>query len=116
MEANDTEPENQQQLDPEQARKVFRKNFAKLADIICDYRLLIAPKLYSADLITRRSYKNATDNSHGSDQDKEIALANALESTINDQPDLLEKLVEILEDEFNAEDITKELKKGLKQN
>ena len=73
--------------------------------------------MYSAELITRGSLKNATDNSPRSDQDKGITLAIALESTINDQPDLLKKLVKILEEnqfEFNSEDITKELKKGLK--
>ena len=117
--ANNMPTALQQPLDLELAKNVFRKNLDKLSNIICNYRLSIALKLYSAGLIGEESLKNATDNSPRSDRDKGITLAIALGSTINDKPDLLKKLVEILEEnqlEFNSQDITKELKKDLKQN
>ena len=119
MEANDTEPENPQQLDPAQAKKVFKKNYAELAKICCSHRLSIAAELYSAELITLKSLTDATDNCPKTDQEKGSALANALAHTINDQPHLLKELIEVLEKddfELDSQDIVKRLKKGLKPN
>ena len=84
-------------------KKVFRSHFAQLAELMANsYNRLIGVRLFSAGLITKACYDDVSDKSSKSDQEKGIILANGLLSTINDQPQLVIKLIETLRevDEF----------------
>ena len=88
---------DQQPLDDELVKKVFRKHFAELTNLlsISNNRLTVAAELYSAELISRACYAQATDDSPRSDQAKGISLANALAATIDSQPQLITKVITI---------------------
>ena len=77
---------------------MFRSHFAQLAELmaISNNRLSIGVRLFSAELITKACYDDVSDKSPKSDQEKGITLANGLLSTINDQPQLVIKLIETL--------------------
>ena len=78
--------------------EMFRTHFYELSQLILvsEHRLSLAPKLYSACLITRECYINATDNSPRTDQEKGLSLVNSLLCTVNTQPQLLTKMVDVL--------------------
>ena len=95
-------------VDEQLVKDVFRSHFAQLATLMMksDSRFDIGMKLYSAKprLIAETCYNAATDNSAKSDQEKGTILAKGLQSTINDQPQLVINLIEILRkvDEFKG--------------
>ena len=90
---------DQQPLDAEVVKKVFRKHFAKLTNLlsVSTNRLTVAVELYSVELISWSCYAQATDDNPLSNQAKGISLANALAATIDSQPQLITKLVSVLE-------------------
>ena len=59
-------------------------------------RLCVASKLYSARLITTECHDRAVDDSSKSDVEKGTSLMRGLTSSINNQPRLLTKLIDIL--------------------
>lgn len=64
-------------------------------------RLSIAPELFSARLITGQCHASAVDDSPKTDAEKGTSLMIGLMSTINAQPQLIIKLIEILK-KFDA--------------
>ena len=78
--------------------EMFRTHFDKLSQLILvsEHRLSLAPKLYGACLITYECYITATDNSRKTNQEKGLSLLNSLLCTVNAQPQLLTKLVDVL--------------------
>ena len=58
-------------------------------------RQSLAPKLYSAYLITESCYDEVVDNSNKTDTEKGLSLMRGLKSTIHSQP--LETLITVLE-------------------
>ena len=77
---------------------MLRKQVDILADLLSDpiNRLSLANKLYSDGLITFDHYKNATDNSSKTDQEKGQSLLNVIISLINTQPHQLKNLAATL--------------------
>ena len=61
-------------------------------------RLRIAPKLYGTRLITTECYDRAVDDSPKSDVEKGTSLMNGLKSSINNQPQLLTNLIDVLKE------------------
>ena len=59
-------------------------------------RLAVAPALFSVGLITFECYRNATEGSNKTEVEKSTALMISLMSTISTQPDLLTKLIDVL--------------------
>ena len=59
-------------------------------------RLLIAPELFSGRLITAQCYDSAVDDSSKTNMEKGTSLMIGLMSTINTQPQLITKLIDIL--------------------
>ena len=90
---------DQQPLDTELAKKVFRKHFAELSDLmtVSSNRLSIASRLYSEELITDTCYDEAVDDGTRTDIAKGTSLAKAVKATINSQPQLITKLISILQ-------------------
>ena len=97
---------DQQPLDTELAKKVFRKHFAELSDLmtVSSNRLSIASRLYSEELITDTCYDEAVDDGTRTDIAKGTSLAKAVKATINSQPQLITKLISILQniEAFNS--------------
>ena len=97
---------DQQPLDTELAKKVFRKHFAELSDLmtVSSNRLSIASRLYSAELITDTCYDEAVDDGPRTDIAKGTSLAKSVKATINSQPQLITKLISILQniEAFNS--------------
>ena len=97
---------DQQPLDTELAKKVFRKHFAELSDlmIVSSNRLSIASRLYSEELITDTCYDEAVDDGPRTYIAKGTSLAKAVKATINSQPQLITKLISILQniEAFNS--------------
>ena len=73
---------DQQPLDGDQVKKVFRKHFAELTDLLSEFinRLTAAVKLFSEELINEKFYNEAVDSSSCSDIAKGISLANAVKA------------------------------------
>lgn len=63
---------------------------------ISSNRLCIASKLYSARLITTECHDRAVDDSAKSDVEKGTSLMRGLRSSIDNQPQLLTKLIDVL--------------------
>ena len=97
---------DQQTLDTELVKKVFRKHFAELTNLlsVSTNRLTVAAELYSAELITEECYDEANDRSLRTDLERGISLAIAVKATINSQPQLITKLISVLEklETFNS--------------
>ena len=99
---------DQQPLDTELAKEVFRKHFAELTKLmsVATNRLTVALELYSEELllITEECYDEAVDDSPRTDMVKGTALAKAVKATINSQPRLITKLISVLEklETFNS--------------
>ena len=94
---------DQQPLDTE---KVFRKHFAELTQLmsVATNRLTVAVELYSEGLITAKCYDEAVDDSPRTDMAKGTSLAKAVKATIDNQPQLITKLINVLEnlETFNS--------------
>ena len=88
----------QPSLDLELAVKALRKQFGTLSKLlsVSSNRLAVAPELYSEDLITFDCYKNATEGSSKTEEEKSTALMISLMSTISTQPELLTELINVL--------------------
>ena len=97
---------DQQPLDTEVVKKVFRNHFAELTKLmsVATNRLTVAVELYSAELITEGSYDEAVDDGPRTDMAKGVSLVNAVKATINSQPQLITKLISILQniEAFNS--------------
>ena len=67
-------------------------------------RLTVAVELYSAELITETCCDEANDRSLRTDLERGTSLAMALKATINSQPQLITKLISVLEklETFNS--------------
>ncbi|XP_019859956.1 PREDICTED: uncharacterized protein LOC109588213 [Amphimedon queenslandica] len=95
-------PEDQQiqqtSLDPQLAVKAFRKQFGTLSKLlsVSSNRLAVAPELFSEGLITFDCYKNATEGSSKTEEEKSTGLMISLMSTISTQPELLTELINVL--------------------
>ena len=91
---------------PEFVKKVFKKHFAELTNLlsIATNRLKLAAELYSKALITEEFYDEAVDSSPLTDMAKGTSLAKAVKATINSQPQLITKLISVLEklETFNS--------------
>ena len=79
-------------------KDVFRTHFADLTSLVSVsiHRLSIAPKLYSARLISEQCFYEVVDSSSKSDAEKGLALMIALNASIHSQPSLFKTLVTIL--------------------
>ena len=78
--------------------EVFRTHYAELSRLVSDSanRLVLAPELFGARLITIECFNSATDNSSKSDMEKGLLLMRGLTTTIQSQPQLLTKLIDSL--------------------
>ena len=78
--------------------EVFRTHYAELSRLVSDSanRLVLAPELFGARLITIECFNSATDNSSKSDMEKGLLLMRGLTTTIRSQPQLLTKLIDSL--------------------
>ena len=68
---------------------------------VSNNRLSIAPELFSSRLITPQCYDSAVDDSSKTNMEKGTSLMMGLMSTINTQPQLITKLIDILK-KFDA--------------
>ena len=97
---------DQQPLDDDQVKKVFRKHFSELTNLLSVFinRLTVAVKLFSEELVSEKSYDEVVDSSTRTDIAKGISLANAVKATINSQPQLIIKLISVLKklETFNS--------------
>ena len=98
---------DQQPLDDELVKKVFRKCFVELTNLlsVSTNRLTVAAELYSAELISEECYDEAVDDGVlRTDMAKGVSLAKAVKATINSQPQLITKLISVLEklEAFNS--------------
>ena len=97
---------DQQPLDTELVKKVFRKRFVELTNLlsVSTNRLTVAAELYSAELITEECYDEAVDDTPRANKVKGTSLAQAVKATINSQPQLISKLISVLEklETFNS--------------
>ena len=77
---------------------MFRTYYAKLLCLVSDSnnRLPLANELFSTQLITLDIYNCATDKAAKADIEKGILLMRGLMNTINTEPQLLPKLINIL--------------------
>ena len=93
-------------LDTEVFKKVFRKHFAELTKLmsLSTNRLIVAAELYSEELITDTCYDEAVDDGPRTDMAKGVSLAKAVKATIKCQPQLITKLISILQniEAFNS--------------
>ena len=96
---------DQQPLDTE-VNEIFRKHFAELTKLmsIATNRLAVAVELYSEKLITEGFFDEAVDDGPRTDMAKGVSLAKAVKATINSQPQLITKLISILQniEAFNS--------------
>ena len=67
-------------------------------------RLTVAVELYSEELITEESFDEAVDDGPRTDMAKGVSLAKAVKATVNSQPQLMGKLISILQniEAFNS--------------
>ena len=65
------------------------------------------------DLITDGAFDDVTDNNNKTDKEKGVALARAVESTINEDPQKLVTLIEVLKKVDAFQCLTEELDKVL---
>ena len=79
------------------------------------HRLSIAPKLFSARVISEQCFDEVVDNSSKSDAEKGLSLMNAIKSAINSQPLLFEKLVTVLENVEEFVPLAKKLRQDCLQ-
>ena len=97
---------DQQPLDTELVKKFLRKHFAELTNLlsVSTNRLTVAVELYSAELITETCFAEANDRSLRTDLERGTSLAMALKATIDSQPQLISKLISVLEklETFNS--------------
>ena len=63
---------------------------------ISSNRLAIAPRLFSEELIFETSFDEAIDDGPRTDQAKGFSLMKAIKATISSQPELLERLIDVL--------------------
>ena len=79
-------------------KKIFITHFANLSRLmsVSDHRLSLASELLSAFLITLDCYNSTTDNSPKSDMEKGQSLMRGLMVSINTNPQLLTKLIDVL--------------------
>ena len=89
---------HQPSLDLQLAVKAFRKQFGTLSKLlsVSSNRLAIAPELFSEGVITFDCYKNATEGSSKTEEEKSTGLMISLMSTISTQPELLTELINVL--------------------
>ena len=78
--------------------EVFRTHYAELSRLVSDSnnRLSLAEELFSTRLITLGCYNSATDNAAKTDKEKGVLLMRGLMTSINTQPQLLTKLINVL--------------------
>ena len=78
--------------------EVFRTHYADLSYLVSDSnnRLPLANELFSARLITLECYNSATDNAPKTEMEKGVLLMRGLMTSINTQPQLLQRLINIL--------------------
>ena len=97
---------DQQPLDTDVVNEVFRKHFAELTKLmsIATNRLAVAVELYSEKLITEGFFDEAVDDGPRTDMAKGVSLSKAVKATINSQPQLITKLISILQniEAFNS--------------
>ena len=107
---------DQQPLDTELVKKVFRKHFAELTNLlsIATNRFTLAIELFSAELITWACFADATDKSPRSDLEKGTSLATALKPTIDSQPQLIIKLISVLKRLVTFNSLTNKLTHDLR--
>ena len=79
-------------------QEVFRTHYAELSRLVSDSnnRLSLAEELFSTRLITLDCYNSATDNAAKTDKEKGVLLMRGLMTSINTQPQLLTKLINVL--------------------
>ena len=96
-------------------KEVFQTHYGELCDLmsISNNRLSAASKLFSARLISSTCYDNVVDDSPRSDQAKGHFLMNVLRATINSQPQLVTKLINILEKIETFENIAVKIRRDL---
>ena len=85
---------DQQPLDTELAKEVFRKHFAELTKLMSVATNRQQNCMYSEELITEECMMKLFDDSPRTDMVKRTSLAKA---TINSQPQLIIKLISVLE-------------------
>ena len=102
-----------QEINPEKAKKAFRKIFAEMSKLmsVATNRLDLAPEFYSKELITEASYDEAVDDGPRTDSAKGTSLMKALKETINNNPQLLQRLVLVLDQVENFKFIAEKLQK-----
>ena len=78
--------------------EVFRTFYAELSRLVSDSnnRLALANELFSTRLITFGCYNSVTDSATKSDMDKGVLLMKGLMTSINTQPQLLTRLIDVL--------------------
>ena len=78
--------------------EVFRTHYAELSRLVSDSnnRLSLAEELFSTRLITLDCYNSVTDNAAKTDKEKGVLLMKGLMTSINTQPQLLTKLINVL--------------------
>ena len=106
--------DHMQEINPEKAKKAFRKVFAEMSKLmsVATNRLDLAPEFYSKELITEASYDEAVDDGPHTDSAKGTSLMGAaLKETINNNPQLLQRLVLVLDQVENFKFIAEKLQK-----
>ncbi|XP_019861503.1 PREDICTED: uncharacterized protein LOC109589976 [Amphimedon queenslandica] len=88
----------QSSFDPQLSVTAFRKQFEALSKLlsVSFNRLAVAPALFGEGLITFDCYKNATEGSSKTEEEKSTGLMISLMSTISTQPELLTELINVL--------------------
>ena len=83
---------------PELSAAALREQFEALSKLlsVSSNRLAVAPALFSRGLITFECYRNATEGSNKTEEERSSALMISLMSTISTQPELLTKLIDVL--------------------
>lgn len=82
-------------LSPHEVFRTYHSSLFRLMSISTN-RLLLASELYSAHLITSQNYNSATDNNSETDSQKGASLMHGLMYTIDTQPNLITKLINVL--------------------
>ena len=102
-----------QEIDPAKAKKAFRKVYAEMLKLmsVATNRLELAAEFYSEELITEASYDEVVDDGPRTDSAKGTSLMKALKETINSNPQLLQKLVSVLDQVENFKFIAEKLQK-----
>uniref|UniRef100_A0A1X7TGD7 Uncharacterized protein n=1 Tax=Amphimedon queenslandica TaxID=400682 RepID=A0A1X7TGD7_AMPQE len=108
---------HQPSLDPQLAVKAFRKQFGTLSKLlsVSSNRLAVAPELFSEGLITFDCYKNATEGSSKTEEEKSTGLMISLMSTISTQPELLTELINLKQSTSPGSSHQEEKRKERKQ-